>query len=314
MKKLVIFMFLTFTFLFAQDRAMISILKNVSLVDINGAIQNATKLKNSYSKEDFTNLVKSWKRIEALYFAGDIDENYIDTPRYIDIFHNLNEDLGVQMQRAIDSKDFPSIALFKHSFKTINALEYLLFNDDKVTSREKELANVVIDAIVSNLGDIKEVYENYLNGEQKEEKWENGVILNTLISSTYKLKEWRIGDQAGLTAKYKGNVDNKKGEYFLSQNSFNAIEAIVDAHEEAVGNKPYYNFATMANESDAAKEMLEVQNAIAAIRESLLKLKNDDFTNAKELYESVVKLHNAYYLSLTTQLSVTAKILDADGD
>lgn len=70
----------------------------------------------------------------------------------------------------------------------------------------------------------------------------------------------------------------------------------------------------MANESDAAKEMLEVQNAIAAIRESLLKLKNDDFTNAKELYESVVKLHNAYYLSLTTQLSVTAKILDADGD
>lgn len=174
--------------------------------------------------------------------------------------------------------------------------------------------NVVINSLISHLSDIKEVYENYLNGEQKEEKWENAVILNTLIASTYKLKEWRIGDPAGLSSKYEGDLDNKRAEYFLSKNSFHAIEAIVNAHEEAVGNKPYYNFASMANNSDAKKEILEVQNAIAAIRQSLLKLKNDDFSKAKPLYESVVKLHNAYYLSLTTQLSVTAKILDADGD
>jgi uncharacterized protein YsxB (DUF464 family) len=249
-----------------------------------------------------------------MYFGGDIDENYIDTPRYIDVFHNLKEDLSAQMQRVIESKDEPNIALFKNSFKTINALEYILYNDKEITQREKELAKAVIDNIISHLNDIKEVYTNYLNGQQKEEAWEDAVVLNTLIASTYKLKEWRIGDPAGFTAKYKNDLDNTRGEYFLSQNSFNAIKAIVNAHEEVVGNKSYYNFASMAKQSDAKNEIKEVHVAIEEIKIALSKIKKDDFKNAQELYKAVSNLHNAYYLSLTTQLSVTAKILDADGD
>lgn len=307
-------MFLNLGILFAQDRAFTSILKNVSIVDVNEAIKNAQNLEKSFSKDDFTKFVQSWKEVETMYFGGDIDENYIDTPRYIDVFHNLKEDLSAQMQRVIESKDEPNIALFKNSFKTINALEYILYNDKEITQREKELAKVVIANIISHLNDIKEVYTNYLNGQQKEEAWENAVVLNTLIASTYKLKEWRIGDPAGFTAKYKNDLDNTRGEYFLSQNSFNAIKAIVNAHEEVVGNKSYYNFASMAKHSDAKNEIKEVHVAIEEIKIALSKIKKDDFKNAQELYKAVSNLHNAYYLSLTTQLSVTAKILDADGD
>ena len=61
----------------------------------------------------FYKLLKSWKKVEALYFAGDIDENFEDTPRYIDVFNNLKEDLNAQMKKAIESKDDIKMALFK---------------------------------------------------------------------------------------------------------------------------------------------------------------------------------------------------------
>ena len=41
--------------------------------------------------------------------------------------NNLKEDLNSQLKRAIESKDEPKVALFKNSFKSINALEYILF-------------------------------------------------------------------------------------------------------------------------------------------------------------------------------------------
>jgi hypothetical protein len=53
--------------------------------------------------------------------------DYLDTPRYIDVFNNLKEDLNSQMQRVIEWQKMSLKALFKNSFKTINALEYVLY-------------------------------------------------------------------------------------------------------------------------------------------------------------------------------------------
>jgi hypothetical protein len=245
--------------------------------------------------ENFKNFMVSWKKVEAFYFAGDINEDYIDTPRYIDTFHNLKENLSIQMQRVIDSKDEPQIALFKHSFKSINALEYVLFNDKTITKREQELADAIIDSIVSHLNDIKMTYEEYLSRDKKDEQWENGLIMNALISSTYKLKEWRV------------IVPQKEKEYTLSNNTNNAIKAILEANEEIVGDQSYYNFASMAKESGAKKETLEAQTLL---KNAIKTLKD----NPKNLYEAVNKLHVSYFLSLIEQLSITAKILEADGD
>lgn len=313
MKKILITMVVAVSTIFAQT-SLESILKNVSIPNVDVAIKDAKTLSNDVNKKNFESLVKSWKKVEAIYFAGSLNEDYLDTPRYIDVFHNLKENLNEQMQRVIDSNDEPRVALFKNSFKTINALEYVLFNDEKITKREKELASFISNSIVSNLEDIKLVYDEYLKGERKSEKWENAMILNTLIASSYRLKEWRIGDASGKSSKYKDSIDNRRAEYYLSKNSFNAIEAILEAHSEVIAEQKFYNFASMANEAGAKKEVKEAQDAIIRTFEEIKKLKNDDFSQGANLYKAVKALHFAYYLSLVEELSVTAKILDADGD
>lgn len=57
-----------------------------------------------------------------------------------------------------------------------------------------------------------------------------------------------------------------------------------------------------------------------ALDKSLLlvkKIKNDDFTNnpaAKELYENINTIHVVLFVEMLEELSINAKILDADGD
>lgn len=311
-KTLLTLMFLTST-IFAQSN-LHSILTNVSIPNVDKTIESAKNLKDNLNSKNFTILIKNWKKVEALYFAGDINENYIDTPRYIDIYHNLKEDLNSQMKRAIDSSDSPRVVLFKNSYRTINALEYVLFNDSTITKREQDIAKEILNSIVLNLEDIKDVYLQYLDSKPKSEKWENAMIINTLIASSYRLREWRIGEPSGRAAKYKDQPKNERAEYFLSKNSLNAIEAILKAHNDVIGKKSFINFATMANEAGAKDEVKLAQDAINEALSEIFKLSNDDFNNAHKLFDATKKLHNAYYLSLVEQLSVTAKILDADGD
>ena len=284
-----------------------------SIVDIYETIVKE-KIKNDLNEKNFTQFVKSWKKVEALYFAGDLNEDYLDTPRYIDVFNNLKEDLNSQMSRVISSNDEVKTALFKNSFKTINALEYVLFNDKDISKREKELSVAIIDSIISHLEGIKQAYKEYLLAKPKDEKWENALVINTLIASSYRLKEWRIGNASGNSSKFKNDAKNERAEYFLSQNSFAAIDAILDAHNQIVKKNPYYDFAAFAMDKGAAIQLLVVIDKIKEMQDELKVLPKDDFTKANKLFNSAKDLHNAYYLSLIGQLSVTGKILDADGD
>ncbi|KLE02480.1 imelysin family protein [Aliarcobacter butzleri] len=299
---------------FAQDSALFNIVKNVSIPDVETAIKDAKALKANYSDENFTNFIRAWKKVEALYFAGEIDDDYLDTPRYMDVFNNLKEDLNSQMQRVIDSNDDPKKALFKNSFKTVNALEYVLYSDKTITDRKKAIAGVIIDSLVSKLEDIKGAYEEFLTSKPKDEKFDTAIVINTLIASTYRLKEWRIGNASGSSSKFKNDPNNNRAEYFLSQNSFAAIDAILDAQKEILEDKNYYNFASLSKKLNAQKELKVALDKIIETKEKLSKLKKDDFSKAQDLFESARALHNAYYLSLIDKLGLKANVLDADGD
>ena len=314
MKKVLFLVVLLSTIVFANERVLVNVLKNVSIPNVQSAIDNAKILQKDTNAQNFTNFLKSWKKVEALYFAGDIDENYADTPRYIDIFNNLKEDLGSQMKRVVESKDDAKVALFKNSFKTINALEYVLFNDKDISKREKELSVAIIDSIISHLEEIKQAYKEYLLAKPKDEKWENALVINTLIASSYRLKEWRIGNASGNSSKFKNDAKNERAEYFLSQNSFVAIDAILDAHKEIVLKNKYYDFASFAMNKGASIELLNVIEKIEEMKNELKTLEKDDFTKANNLFVMAKDLHNAYYISLIGQLSIVGKILDADGD
>ena len=314
MKKILFLMFCFTSMIFASERMLVNVVKNVSIPNVQATITNAKSLQKDLSDENFTKFIKSWKKVEALYFAGDLDENFADTPRYMDVFNNLKEDLNTQMQRVIESKDEPKVALFKNSFKTVNALEYVLYNDKEITPREKAIAIEILNSFISNLEGIKKVYETFLTSKPKDEKMEKGLILNTLIASSYKLKEWRIGNASGNSSKFKNDAKNERAEYFLSQNSFAAIDAILDAHNQIVKKNPYYDFAAFAMDKGAAIQLLVVIDKIKEMQDELKVLPKDDFTKANKLFNSAKDLHNAYYVSLIEQLSITGKILDADGD
>lgn len=314
MKKILFLMFCFTSIVFANERMLFNVVKNVSIPNVQATITNAKSLQKDLSDENFTKFIKSWKKVEALYFAGDLDENFADTPRYMDVFNNLKEDLNTQMQRVIESKDEPKVALFKNSFKTVNALEYILYNDKEITPREKAIAIEILNSFISNLEDIKEVYETFLTSKPKDEKMERGLILNTLIASSYKLKEWRIGNASGNSSKFKNDVKNERAEYFLSKNSFAAIDAILEAHKEVLLKSKNYDFATYALEKGAAIELLGIVDNINLMQEELRKLPKDDFTKATNLFNSAKDIHNAYYVTLVEKLSISAKILDADGD
>jgi vacuolar-type H+-ATPase catalytic subunit A/Vma1 len=140
------------------------------------------------------------------------------------------------------------------------------------------------------------------------------LVINTLIASSYRLKEWRIGNASGSSSKFKNDPNNNRAEYFLSQNSFAAIDAILDAQKEILEDKNYYNFASLSKKLNAQKELKVALDKIIETKEKLSKLKKDDFSKAQDLFESARALHNAYYLSLIDKLGLKANVLDADGD
>ena len=161
---------LTTMLCFADDqkdnKKVLNILyENVILKDINSSLKNIKSLKESIikkqksaSKKEFTNFVQSWKSVETFYILGDLNEDFIDTPRYIDTFHNLSEDITAQLDRAIKSSDEIRIVLFKNSLKSINALEYVLYEKDISSSRVNQIAIKIVDTLTSHLEEIKQEY------------------------------------------------------------------------------------------------------------------------------------------------------------
>ena len=318
--KILVGFVLLFNTLYANE-SLNSIYENVILKNSKNSIIEIQKLEkdiqlNKYSdaKKEFSSFIKSWKSVESFYILGDLDDSYLDTPRYLDMFHQANEDITKQLDLIISSKEDLDISLYKNSHKTVNALEYILFTKDLNNERVKKIALIITDKIKENL---QYIYDGYVESKEqfiKDELTSNAMMLNSLIENSYKLKEWRIGDPAGLSRKFKDKASNQRAEYFISKNSINAIVSIIETHLEVLDKQNYINFGSMIRSYDVNDEL---NDAVKYLKEALKyakEIQNDDFSNAKKLYKSVKKLHATYYISLIGKLQITAKILDADGD
>lgn len=267
------------------------ILKNSqqSIVDIKTIKKNIQNNQIEKAKKDFKDLVISWKSVDAVYILGDLDDNYLDTPRYIDIFHQGNEDMTKQLDLIISKKDDLTISLYKNSQKTINAMEYILFTKKFDNMRVKNIALIIVDELQENL---QEIYDGYIAVKDKfikDELASNAMMLNSLIENSYKLKEWRVGNPAGLSRKFEGKVSNDKAEYYISKNSIVAIQAILETHLMILEDKPFNNFGTIIK---SYKVNEELNDAIKYLKEALIHtedIQDDDFGNAKFLYADLKK-------------------------
>lgn len=297
-------------------------LEKVLLHDVNEAISITKQLnkdaqsKNLKSaKQNFKKLVFYWKRVQNIYIAGDIDDIALDIPRFIDTYHEGNENIGEIIKRALDSGKNLQSQLFKTSTKTINALEYVLFSSPKLSSRHFEAVDIITKAIIKNLEDTKEVYENSKEW-LKDVPQANTSYLNTLIDSAYKLKEWRIGETMGIAGKYKDKgVDLNRAEYHLSKSSFDAIRGILSIHDDVMGDKDYENFGKTSY-PDAKDAVIKIRKDIKKAQKILSQIKDENFADAKmqNLYDTLKDLYLSYALAMVDSLSITAKIVEADGD
>jgi len=301
-----------------------SLYKNIIISNIREANQDLNKLRGLVDsnttkreiKDAFASLIMAWKRVETLYVAGDMDEEYIDTPRYIDGFHQGKEDIYKQLDHILLSSESVKVALFKNSTKSINALEYLLFKSSDKQARRKEMIVAILDHIGSHLEELEHFYEKNQKLFTQDQQKMNAIIMNALIESTYKLKEWRVGDPAGLSHKYRGDPKASRAEYHISKLSYRAIEAILLTHQAIIGERSFPNFSEVVRSAGADSELLDIQRDIENALMYLHSAPIESFTSKeiKSLYKELTKLHSAYYISLIGRLKMTSKILDSDGD
>lgn len=325
MKKIVMLWALTLGMVFANESAQENILNKVLIKNTQNAIETTKQLQSqlnaaSYDeakiKALFSDLVFDWKKVETMYIAGELDNNYLDTPRYIDIFHNLKENLNEQMQRVQESKDEVRVALFKNSFKTINALEYVIYANKQMSQRDIEISKVIVKNIQTHLEEILDVYQTQGEKFLSNEVFSNGIVMNTLVQSVYKLKEWRIADVAGISLKYKNNPNVLRSEHFMSKNSTHAIKAILLTHKEVLNSSEFFDFGDMYEKQLNNEDVKKTRELIEVALAKLALVKSDDLSSkeAQDLYRAVNNLYNHYFFTLIQDLKITSKILDADGD
>ncbi|WP_201340745.1 imelysin family protein [Abyssogena phaseoliformis symbiont] len=166
--------------------------------------------------------------------------------------------------------------MYKHSHKTINALEYILFTKDLSHQRVKNMALMITKSIKNYLSEILNSYKVHQSKFLESEQYARAILLNTLVDGTYKLKEWRIGDVAGLSKKFKNRPNNHRAEYAISGNSMNSILA---TQVQVINSPDYQDFGDIARQFKASKE---IDQAISAL--------NDSIANANDICPSLILL------------------------
>lgn len=327
MKKLLLFLLLMPVFAIAKqaNEPLQAIYQNTLVPNVEQAMsacntlqhQIDNKAKAKKIRRSFGEIVNSWKRVEALYVWGDYDSDTMDYPRYIDIFNQGNEDINEQIVRRLNSDEQAKFALFKNSFKSINALEVVLYHDKKMSDRDYEFANIITTNICSRLDDIAEVQTEQKQAFLADKNKAMALLLNALIDSSYKVREWRVGAASGLSRKYQGNLDEKRVEYYHSEYSLAAVVSILSAHEQILGAGHVPNFATLAASEGAGESIRHTQQVLGRALDIAKNLKDKDLKKThkvKPLFESLGKLQDAYYDDLLQSLDVAAKIIEADSD
>ena len=320
-----------------------SIQQNVLIPNADSFVQNSKTLneqltifENETTKSNlialqthFKSLMLSWKSVQATFVAGDFDNNMIDLPLLIDHFHTGNEDIATLLDKVLSLSGELKGLLYKNSTKGVNALEYLLFGEansadelltlmNKDDKRRISACRIVIDNLEQKALEVLSFY-------QSDTKFiadatiASDSLVNVLIDSAYKLKEWRLGDGAGLTVKYKNRPDSRRLEYYRSSLSLDALKAIVEAHALIMHSQSFENFASFASQNGATIEVKEIQtnlDSVLSIANSFETPLKDQVESQKinELYIAVAKLYDSYYVSLINALNITSKIIEADGD
>lgn len=328
-----------------QENALSSLQKNIFVVHSKKLVSKINKIKDTISKlevnvtsnsidnlkDDFLYIMREWKSVEASYIAVDYDDDLIDIPQLMDFFHtgkrlNVADDIDIALSQKGNISDY----MYKNSSKSIVALEYLIFGDANssdelatlLNERKKDALKLVVDNLLKQSSLIYDFYNQDKKFISNATDASNSMV-NVLIDSSFKLKEWRVGEASGIAIKYKNNPNSSRFEYSKSKLSLDAIKTILTTHQEIMGVQSYPNFGSFASDNGALivvtlirselKNALTIVNSFNVPIEDLVTSTNVD-KKVENLYNSVKNLQALYYESLVSSLNLTAEIIEADGD
>ncbi len=282
----------------------------------------------------FTELIKAWKKVEAIYVAPDYDSNLRTMPIGIDFFNlGKNLDVATNINSVLNLAGALDASTLKNSSKTLTGLEYMIFGNQDTIVQMRTLINknsrkridamkAAMSKISSNIVLIRNFYKNDLVFKTVLEDDLN-ILVNTLIQTTFNLRELRIGEAAGFINKTKDDPLASRLEYYRSKKSLEAIQAILEAHQEIMGLQSFENFGSFAATKGADASVVKIRENII----NALNIVNDfaspiqDFiapanvdAKVKRLYDEITDLQKNYRESLISSLNLTADVIEADGD
>jgi hypothetical protein len=295
--------------------------KSVELVSIVEDLNSTTDESNLLSAQRaFKELVLLYKRVETVYVAGYNDNEMRDIAEFY-IEHYIKASKSQDIAGDLESVFAGSTGLVANSLKGITALEYTLFgnrqsNSDllaKMNQNRLDAALVMAKKISGHLNEIKLYYKNTSSFRSGGEDSLN-ALLNVLVQQAFNLREWRIGEAAGLTLKYKDDPDAQRLEYYYSSYSLESIKEILKTHKRVIKN----GLEEISKEGSASSELGAINHAVDEalnICDSYTTLIDDELSSEKttNLFESVRTIQNNY-TALITGLNFKQDILEADGD
>lgn len=331
-----------------QTDVLVSIQNNILLSNAEQLLSKTTEVEarlNSFDENlttadvellqtDFSEIITIWKKVEAIYVASDYNDSMRTIPINIDFFNQgKNLDVATNIDYVLTLDGALQTIQVSNPSKTVTGLEYLIFSDqasitdvlalmNKNDRKRIELIKLSIERIKTNALLIQEFYSNDLKFQEDLEETLN-ILVNTLVQSSYNLREIRIGEAAGFIVKTKDNPDAELLEYYRSQQSLEAIKAILAAHNQIMGEESFINFGSFAS-SNGAEEIVNkiranITNALAICDEfsnplhaSITDVDVDE--KVERLYDEITDLQKNYFESLINALDLTADIIEADGD
>lgn len=304
--------------------AFAAIYDDILVADADATVQSCHKLAETLAgdstaearAEDFTALAEGWGRVETTYILGSYDINAMDYPLLIDMFHHGKEDLHASLARAIKSDSAPEKALYKNAYRSITALDDMLFSGPW-SERRQALAQEITGSLCKRFAAVHQGYLEHRADYIANPKDALGLLMNAQIQNLYKTRDWRIAEVAGLTKKTSGEMHPENRQYPWGEASWPVIGAILDTHWRLLASDAAPNISTIAAAGHADAGLSSVQDMLAEAIEAYHAVPpGEEFSPqlSAPIVNALQRAQNAFYNSLTLSLGVSAGLVDADGD
>ena len=179
------------------------------------------------------------------------------------------------------------------------------------------LSQVAAETVCARLQTLHDDYVTQREAYLGDPKKAMASMIDAVIQSTYKTRDWRIGQVAGLTRKTLGKTLPENAQFPNNlEASWAAIGAIIDTHRRLLIKGTSINITTLAIGSGRG-DLPQVQETLQEAQAAYDAATFSDYTGAEKmepLYAALKDVQSALYDHVAGSLGVSAGLVDSDGD